>query len=291
MQSPLRSAGGRIVPLVSNIFNVPDSILRFEAACFGNSDWSLRNLQKAGDEKVNSAFAAQLGSALSGLSAKRAFAPNPTEFNAAYIAPEHLQYEIILPGPVRLYRNKERPADATLLERPGDAGIFSAGGCGVIVVTLGNKMIFAHSGRESLIDRTWVKTKGATSGRARPSVVDNIMHTLGAWDNTALAKRVHVWPLFFIKRDNFYHPFNAESKEHADYNKAAAEMLTKEYGRVCVQEDKEGVAIDLALIAHAQFMRYGVQSRHIHMEHSSLDEALPTTRNGGGRYLVAIVRH
>jgi hypothetical protein len=261
----------------------------FRAACFQGNHWSLAKLKSAGDEHLNPQFALQVGKALQNIGVRRAFGPSPVEFNGAYIDPWLLDQEIVLPGPVYLYRNKEKPADATLIPQPRDAGIFSAGGCGVLVVTLGSLMVFAHCGRESVLDRMWIESYGKSSARKHRSVVDSIAHELGLLGHEEALERVHAWPLFFIKPKNFDHPF--DHPQHGAYNQAAAGMIRSAYGCACARTHSSGVRIDLPKIVRAQFMQYGVPAENIHMEHCYLADELPTTRKGGGRYLVAVVRN
>jgi len=279
-----------IAPLVHVHFKVPGSDLSFSAACFEGKDWSLAGLQTAPDALKHAEYANRLLRALKGIGACCAYAPNPTQFNARIIEPSRLNNFIQLDKDKKVYvrRNKEMPADGTFLRHAQEAGIFSAGGCGVIVMTCGDKLVFAHAGRDCLLDRTWVSTEGARRSRNNVSVVHSMLDAIDLWKNDPA--EVHVWTLFFIKPDDFVHRADDKERDHPVYNPAAMRFLPKMYGKACGVVTKEEIRMNLPDIAKAQCLSYGVPAENIHMEHRFLADELPTTRNGGGRYLVAVVR-
>jgi hypothetical protein len=280
-----------IKPLVQIKVEVPNSDLVFSAACFEGKDWSLAPLQEPQDIDAHAEFAKRVGTALYGIGVRRAFAPKPSEFNGVVIDRRELYKMLPLnfpQGSVFLFRNRESPADGTSLDRAGDAGIFSAGGCGVIVATLFERMIFAHAGRDCLLDRKRVETNGKQQGRPYESVVDSIMLSFGPLRPFA-KERLRVWPLFFIRPEDFYHRF--DNKEHGEYNRGALKYVPRILGKRSLEIDKGGVRFVLPQIVKAQFMAHGVLEKNIFLEHSYLADELPTTRNGGGRYLTAVVRH
>jgi hypothetical protein len=108
--------------------------------------------------------------------------------------------------------------------------------------------------------------------------------------NPLNTSEVHVWPLYFIKPRDFAHRADDPDLKHQGYNRAAMELLPKQFGVECGTVDDEAIYLDLPHIARRQFLRRGIPARNIHMEHAYLADELPTTRKGGGRYLVAIVR-
>jgi hypothetical protein len=287
----LAEADKHIRPLVNNRLTVPDSGLCFSAACFAGKHWTLSKLREPQDANNNPTFAEEVGGALRGLGARRAYAPSPVEFNAVVIKPERLLFPIVLPYGVVMYRNIAALADGTFLRRAGDAGVFSAGGCGVLAVAYLRHLFFAHAGRECLLDREWVKSEGAHRSRAIPSVVDSILDALvelGPLDTTL----VHAWPLYFIKPVEFVHHAADKDPQHAEYNRAAIRFLPKQFGAECGAVTADSIKIDLPRIARQQLLRRHIPSANIHMEHCYLADELPTTRNSeNGRYLVAIVRH
>lgn len=275
-----------IKPLVHNVFEAPNGI-RFSSSCFEGKDWSLAPMQEPDDPAKHPEFAHKLARALGPLGVKRAYAPNPVPSNGEVISSGNLNKILGLPGSVFLLRNKERPADSTSLNTKGDAGIFSAGGCGKVVListALRSSMLFGHASRESLLDRLWVRTRGKEASRGG-NVIDNMIAALDT-----PPEEVHAWVLYFIKPQDFIHRFDDPDPNHAEYNTAAAAHLPKFYGDACGTVTGEGIAINLPGIAKANLMAWGVPEEQIHMEHCYLSDELPTTRRGGGRYLAATVR-
>ncbi|HEY5383398.1 MAG TPA: hypothetical protein VIJ88_02495 [Candidatus Paceibacterota bacterium] len=274
-----------IKPLVCNKIEAGKSA--FTAACFEGTDWSLGPIQKSEHVQANLGLASQVGAALWGLGVRRAYAPSPIEFNARIINPKILDRDIPLPYGVHLFRNQEVPADGTILRKQGDAGVFSAGGCSVVVATLGDEIIFAHAGRECVLDRTRVLTDGMEKGRWVESVVDNIVSALTPHHN--LRQYLRAWVFYSIKPEDFVHRSDDPDPKHAAYNKAAADYLPQKFGSEFGWAEKAALYIDIPRIIKAQFHRLGVE--HVSLEHAYLANELPHTRNGGGRYLVAIVRN
>lgn len=279
---------GDIPPLVVNSIRVPRSALRFSAACFAGSHWTLSQIRTPELAKANATFAEELATALRGVGAARAFAPNPTEFNGKVIEPEALTTKIDLPYGVAAYRNTALPADGAYLRRAGDAGIFSAGGCGMVVVACKEHLLFAHAGRESLLDRAWVRTRGAS--RSRPAdLVDNLVDAL--LEKGCVVGDIFAWPMYFIAPSEFVHHRDDKDPAHAEYNRAAMAFLPREFAGAAGEVDEERILIDLPRIARAQFLRRGVPDTQVFLDHAYLSDELPHTRKGGGRYLVATVRH
>lgn len=278
----------RIEPLVSATSEVPGQA-RYTVACFEGSDWSLKPLQRAGDEKKAPELAGKVNRALRGLDAYLAYAPTPVKFNGKLARPETLMKELIPLDDILLYRNPGCPADGTWLPNKGCAGVFSAGGCSLIVATLRQEMVFAHAGRDCVIDRTRILTSNRELGRHHESVVDSIVAQLAS--SRFLRERMRVAVYYSIRPEDFRHDFADADPKHAAYNKAAAKMLRREYGEECGIVDSRGIGVDVPRIIRAQFMAYGVPREHISLEHAYLCDELPTTRRGGGRYLVAVVRN
>ena len=278
----------QIRPLVSDTLETPDG-MRLTAACFGGKDWSLKSLQEPGNERDNS-LAGRLGKALSGLDAYVALAPTPTEFNGRIIPPGFLSDQIRLGHGVNMFRNTRRPADGTMLVTRGTAGIFSGGGCSAIVAAYKDQAIFAHAGRDCVLDRTRVRTNGREQGRPFESVVDSIIRTLGL-DVTEDYNNLHAWVLWSIKPGDFAHRF--DNRQHSQYNTGAAVYVPRLYGGAAAYVDDHAVYLDVPEIVQSQFMQYGVPDENIDLTHAYLADELPHTRkdDGDGRYLVAVVRH
>lgn len=281
-------ARAELTPLVRTDFTVPGSGISFTTACFEGKDWSLAPLQKAEDVATHQVLAHKVRSAMRHLGADRVFAPSPVTFNARIVLPEALTRVIPLGHKVFLFRNKEAPADGTFLRSSRDAGIFSAGGCGMIVAAYRDALIFAHAGRECVLDRVRVESHGVARSRDRESVVEYILDAFGVSSKKECAK-VHAWPLYSIKPREFVHEY--DHPVHGAYNRAAAEYIERRFGKDASESDARAVCIDLPRIIARQFVRCGVPEANLHLEHAYLADELPHTRNGGGRYLVAAVRH
>ena len=280
----------RIEPLVfapSKVSGQP----QYTVAGFKGSDWSLKPLQRAGDEKKAPELARRVSQAGRSLGARLLLAPTPTKFNGELVSPRTLMKERLLLGDIVLYRNPDAPADGTWLEHEGCAGIFSLGGCAFIVGTRGKKMIAAHAGRDCVLDRERILTENRATGRGYGSVVYSILSRLAS--SPSEMKGVHVAVYYSIKPEDFRHNLKAEDPEHAKYNKAAHAMLPREYGPECGIVDELGIGIDVPSIIKRQCIAYGVPDKHISLEHAYLSDELPTTRRGDvkGRYLGIIVRN
>lgn len=284
-----KESRAEITPLVRHDFTVPGSAVRFTAACFGGADteWSLKPLQVPQDVAKNPVLVSKIRNAMRHLGADKLFAPYPAEFNAEIIHPIDLTKVLVLSHGVVLFRNAARPADGTLLRAPGDAGIFSAAGCSVIVASINEHLLFAHAGRDCVINRK--RVLGESGARRNESVVDSMVD---AFIDLGYSKedlqRMHVWVLYSIKPEHFVHLY--EDPNHAAYNLVVGAYLAQRGLSEGTGNIPGGVALDVPTIVQGQFLQYGVPDEHIHLEHCYLSDELPTTRRGGGRYLVAIVR-
>lgn len=273
---------------VQNDISIEQSRVPFTAACFAGpgKEWSLAPLQKPEDVKANPPLAYKLQRAAKSLDADRLYAPTPVDSNGEIINPAQLSRVFILGGGVVMFRNPAAPADGTLLRDPGDAGIFSAGGCGVIVTTIDDRLIFAHAGRESLIDRARILDDRP---RRHESVVDSIMEAYrGLGYKSHQLTRLKAWMFYSIKPEDFLHRY--DDTTYGEYNRRVGTDLEARGLGEGVQRVSGGVELDLPLVARARFIQQGVPSNNIHLEHAYLADELPHTRRGGGRYLVAIVR-
>jgi hypothetical protein len=282
-------ARAELTPLVRNDFSIPGTDVSFTTACFEGSDWSLAPLQYPEDAEKHPDLAHRLRSAMRHLGADRVFAPSPAKFNGQIILPERLNRIINLGHKVLLLRNKDVPADGTFLRSSRDAGIFSAGGCGLLVAAYRGELIFAHAGRDCVLDRERVRSLNRLHSRDRESVVDYILDAFKAGSKEELAD-VHFWPLYSIKPEEFIHEF--DHPEHGAYNQAAASYITYRFGADASRCDERAIYIDIPRIIKRQCIRLGVPEKNICLDHAYLSDELPHTRKaGGGRYLVATVRH
>jgi hypothetical protein len=72
---------------------------------------------------------------------------------------------------VTILRNQNAPGDGMFIQ-PRETLIMSGAGCPIIIATAGDKMVVAHAGRDSLIDRNKIMGERA---RENPSIVYTIV--------------------------------------------------------------------------------------------------------------------
>ena len=286
----MHATGQKIVPFVTNRFVAPVNGMRFTTACFGGINWSLGRLQTNADVWHHQEFAEQLREAIMSVGARHALAPSPVAFNAKIGLTRELSNTISLGDGVYMRRNVDAPMDGTFLDNRFDAGMFSAGGCGLIVAYYRNHLLFAHAGRESLLDRTWVLTEGRERSRKHVSVVDSILDAFRVPQEKMY--EVRFWLLYFIKPWHFTHAAKATHAEHAAYNQAAIRFLPTQYGKSAGSCTSESIDLDLPAIAYKQCIARGVPSLNINVAHQYLPDGLPTTRGEEPlkRYLVVVAR-
>jgi hypothetical protein len=265
--------------------------LKFKAGIFGGRDWSLKDLYSGGDVEHHPDLVADLADALSSLGATRAFAPTPTKFNGELVYPDALQTLIPLRPGLSLWRQHGVYADGTLLERAGDACIFSGAGCSMIVAAYRGKCVSTHAGRDCVLDCVCVQSAGRTKGRQRESVVDSTMAMLRHGHETDFQPRdVEVKVLWSIKTNDFPHP--PKGRPATEYDKNVYEYVTARWGRSAAFQKQQGGAAHLNIpgIIMRQFMDHGVFESKIDLRHTWVPHGYSTTRNGKpGRYLAIVV--
>lgn len=264
--------------------------LTFRARCIGGRDWSLKDLYSPHRQTE---LGMDLGREMHALGAEQVLAPTPG-FNAEFIARDRLTTRIPLTQDysvtsLSLWRNKAEPADCAPLFFKGCAGVFSAGGCPLVLGVHEANAVFAHAGQQSVFDPGLVMDEGAT--RTHESVANTILHALGNMARHYLdPSDVEVWVIGSIKGDQLSH--DLDHPEHGTYNKALV-RYGQRYANNAVSEDGRKVYVDLPRVLEQQFLALGVRGDKIFVDETSyVPEDLPTTRNGGGtrRYLAAIVR-
>ena len=271
---------------------ITNSDADFSITRFVGAEWSLAPLQESGSAATHPEHAKKIAQALYSIGAHHAYAPSPIEFNGKIVRPQELDVRIpignsIGVSEIALYRNPAKPADGTLLSRPGDAGIMSAGGCPIIVATYEEQCVFAHAGRDCLFDRTYFISDGKKKGREHESVVDSIFGALEAKH----ASEVRVWVFGSIRPEDFIHPFGNE--RHGDHNAKLYHHLRRYYPGDCFMHD-QAVAVypDLPRIIREQFVRRGAELSQISLSSAYLPADVSRTFRGGStaRYLMAVVR-
>ncbi|HVY72551.1 MAG TPA: hypothetical protein VG984_00640 [Candidatus Paceibacterota bacterium] len=268
--------------------------IRFTASIFGSKDenLSLAGLYGPQDVLKRRGFCDALKYELTGLGARRVFAPTPVDpegkFKAILIPPHELTTKIPLGHGLNLWRNRAKPADGTLLQQVGDTGIISAGGCPTIVATYRDKCIFAHAGRDCLIDRKWIDSRFTQRGRQHGSVVDSIIQTLKTSEPFE-ADDVEVWVFWAIKPENFYD--NLDDPKWGKRNRETFNYVQGRFGKAAYEQDGRLIGYDLPVMIGALFAQHGVLN--IYDDHAYLPDEFPTTRTKGQermRYLSAFVR-
>ncbi|HET8581159.1 MAG TPA: hypothetical protein VFL98_01670 [Candidatus Paceibacterota bacterium] len=281
---------GRVLPLVDQMIGTRSLPVRI--AIFGSrhDNWSLKNLQRPEDAETYPEFVARIRAAISGIGGGRIFAPNPVAPSTGAICQqEDLIRHIDLGGRMEMHRNQDLHADGSFLRQMGDTGIFSAGGCGMLIAIRGTSVVFAHVSRESVFDRIAVMSRGERQDESRPyfGVAEAAIAALDAKEHP---DEVFAWPLFGLPPDSFEHSF--EHSQYGAFNIALGEYLEAHHSRTAAPITDDAVYPDLSQLVRERLELAGVPHGQICMDHAYVPETVPTTRNGGGsaRYLVAAVR-
>ena len=216
---------------------------------YGLTGWSLTNLQCRQDATNNSLLAKGLCNVLRKMRVQKIFAPNVTQMNARIIDSTQLKINIPLGKNIILHRNHRILADGIFLE-PGEAFAMSSSGCPIILAVAGKKMIAAHAGRDSLVDRDAVM--GRTTQR-HVSVVDTIIDEF-------LKRRfsrgeISMCMLFAIPPRMFEH--RLDHPQYGEYNQKFWEFANKRWPDGVIQQNSS-VFPDLELIFISQAKQAGV---------------------------------
>lgn len=223
----------------------------YEAQERGLPSWSLAVMQKQQDLQEHYQLAMGIHVALRGMEAKRAYAPNVAVASARIISPSELKTRIRLSS-IDLYRNKDMPADGTFLDR-NEAFVMSAAGCPVIIATAGDRLIVAHAGRDSLVDRRAVM--GATPCREHLSVVHAIIE---AFAKKGLApETVKMCMQFAIPADVFEHRF--DHPRYGTFNRALKKFVDKRWSG-CTTEENGRMFLNLEFLFEEQAKQAGVRN-------------------------------
>jgi len=242
----------------------------FTFACFGKhykgqqaANWSFAPLQKAEDAAQNAELCARLSEVFEALNVRVVLAPSPADSNGLFVSKALLSQEIPLTPHISLLRNGAYSADAAKLN-PGEAGAFSAGGCPLIVAKSRNNFLFAHAGRNSLIDRERIMRSSDRPLRLQESVVDTVMLHL-----RAPADEVRVWVYGALHPDRYLHPL---SGPYAAFNQSLRAYAPRRWGEEAassMQEADGALRLDLPRLIRAQFARHGVSQ--VNLQHAYLD--------------------
>ncbi|MDP2665457.1 MAG: hypothetical protein Q8P23_02300 [bacterium] len=196
---------------VSTVFGPSD------AEFYEIQSWSLKPLQRQEDVPNNRVFSEVLSYVLSHVGVKTAFAPSIAHASANIVDTADLKDKIFLGDGVRLYRNKDLPADGIFLE-PNETFVMSAAGCPVITATGDGHMIVAHAGRDSLIDR------GAVLGEPTRKHLSVVHAIIDAFKERGVpAKDVDMCMQFSISTEVFAHEF--DHPQYGRYNRQLGEFV------------------------------------------------------------------
>jgi hypothetical protein len=248
-----------------------DNDFSFVAACFGpefggkrDVNWSLAPLQEEADAQKpeNAEFVTRLGRVLHALGVTNAYGPSPVQFNAAYVPQKLLKQRIPLAGYAYLFRNKNEPADVSLLRRY-EAGLFSGAGCMSIAATNGREFAYAHGGRDCLIDRARFDGSGRAQ-RISESVGNTIANVLGKFPSNMQSVKVE---MHFAIPPRHY-PHSLREGTHASFNQA----VYSRWGSACGEVEYGILYLDLPRLARAQFEAIGIPAENIRTDRAYLPE-------------------
>ena len=268
----------------------------FTVKLITSDDWSLAGFYGEEGLKKKSDLARALFWVFYSMDAERVYAPTPIEFNGKVVKPEIFTTSMTLrgraSGTVEMLRNKEVPADGTILRNVGDAFAISASGCPTGVATYKQHQVVFHAGRDCLLDRVRVDSFDEQEGRPYGSVVTSVMETLkeesrefGGFD----PRKVRAWVYGSIRPEDFTHPLN--NAKYGTHNGKMYGYVQNRFGPGCVSIKNNDVHLDLPVLIQRQFMQLGVPGEGVNLKHAYLPEHFPTTRTNSQRYLVVAVRN
>lgn len=267
--------------------------VRFTAAAFGQPHaYTLNHFQKPEDAAREPELALRIAQALVAVGASEVYATRPSTANAKIVERHVLNQNIYIGHGVTLKRNGKKPADGTMLERH-HASAMTAGGCPRVVLVHGTKMVDAHAGRDSLLERTDV-LRGVRV-RKRASVIDSMFEKLDIRCD-ADAAQVFAFVFYAIKPERFTHETTHHT--HGAYNANLPTYITRRWrnsgGQMAFTKDGPVICLDLPMLIRAQLVKLGVPESQIDLSSAyAPDDLLYDTRgeNPAARNLVVISRH
>lgn len=214
--------------------------VKYQATCIPagtpDGDWSLKHFQHSEDAERHPERAERLGRMLHDLGVTDAYAPAVDKMSALITHRKELSEVIELPYGVRLYRNKNVPADGVPL-RKGQAFVMSGGGCPVIVAAGGkDTCVVAHASRDSLLDPNRIQKIGEP--RKYASVIQAIIGWVERNDGLRPG-RLSLRGLFTIPAAEFTHP--PDDPIWGWVNERRAEIIQEKWNRPII------TGLDLAL--------------------------------------------
>ena len=233
---------------------------------YGLTNWSLQPIQNQQDAYSQyglTKLAAALQETFQGMGTSRVYAPHVIPASAVVTDTAALKERIRLGEGVSLYRNRDAPADGVFLQR-GDAFAMSAAGCPVIIATAGKRMIVAHAGRDSLIERAAVM--GAPA-RKHLSIVNAIVEAFKKQGTRAGEISMRMY--FSIPTLSFEHRF--DHPQYGAYNRALAAFIDDRWEDCMARRTDESMFLSLESVFVEQARQAGVRDL---LATLSLDECL-----------------
>jgi hypothetical protein len=267
--------------------------IRFTAAAFGQPyEYTLNHFQKPDDAKREPQLALRIAQALVSVDATEVYATRPSTANAKIVERHVLNQNIYIGHGVTLRRNGKKPADGTMLGR-NQASAMTAGGGPRVVLVRGSKMVDAHAGRDSLLERTDVVR--SVRVRKHASVIDSMLEKLDVRSDLDAAE-VSAYVFYAIKPERFTH----ETTHHTygGYNANLPTYIAQRWrnsgGQMTFTKDGTVICLDLPMLIRAQLVKLGVPESQIDLSSAyAPDDLLYDTRgeNPSARNLVVISRH
>jgi copper oxidase (laccase) domain-containing protein len=193
----------------------------------------------------------------------RLYAPNPSKSNARIAEKEEFGAPMPAKEHIPFYSGVE--ADGVVLNKPGDGAVILSADCPTITVwnsienPKNRKVIVAHAGRDSLLDKS-IFMGHSKSRMQYSSVVDAVL----AQFEPAVHCRLSVHSSLGIAARKFLHPAN--DKEYAKQNSAMIEYVCDRFGAECFNGNSDDGALNLHALIKRQFEIAGVNPRNIHRD-------------------------
>jgi hypothetical protein len=203
--------------------NLHSSVLRHSERCFDTwciapgvvPNWSMRDLYDEDGVERNPVLASAIGDELARRSVHLAFGPSVAPMCGEVVEQSVLRNRVRLPPhKLLLRRDRNVPSEGTWLERAGEAGVMTMAGCLALVAQGGGKLLFAHAGFSSLVDKQLIAGHGAS--RLHESVVYAIADAFRA--RRVPLETVTLGGYFSIPPERYV--FDMDTGAHAEFNQA-----------------------------------------------------------------------
>lgn len=217
------------------------------------TDWRTAPLEKEGDQGKALALIKLLGGLAVEHKLQRILSPNVSRFDSAFLNDTFQHpWRLTLPGTAcKLHRGLYGDGFEVY---PGDAGIIAPADCAVVVVTTpSGRVLMLHAGRDSLIDRKLIMSKGYEKSKDYESII------FAAWSNLYQASKEDAlgskWLILpsISAGDHFQHNWRDEHRSYE--NEQVVTYLVKKYDHAVRGHAKFGM-IDIPAIIAAQLTQF-----------------------------------